>query len=353
MMKITEKDLKLQLKSGEFQPLYFLYGDEPYLIAHYAQRIADKAVPPDEMAMFNRHIFDGTALSIDHLEAAVEAMPLMGDRVLVWVKDYDAGAAKAEVTDRIKTMLSRVEEPCVLLFSVTAFTPDMKKNAKWKAFLKDVEKYGVSLCLEHRTASEMAALLCKGAQKRGCLMTTPTASRMVEQCGDDMLLLLNELDKLCAVVGVGGEITDRVVEQAGVKKLDASVYELSKALLQKRYNAAYDCISRLFASNEEPIRILAVLSETYVDLYRAKIAASGGMQASELAGVFGSSYRGREFRLRNAARDCRALSLKALRDSLEQLSIADTRMKSTSGSLHRLILEETVARLILIAKESR
>lgn len=350
-MPMTEKELKTHLKSGELSPVYFLYGEEPYLVAHYAAQIAQAAVPSDDMAAFNRHVFDGTALSVDALEAAAEALPLMGEHTCVWVKDLDMGAANVSLSDRIKKLVATVEEPCVLLFSVTALTPDMKKNAKWKAFLKEVDKRGVSVGFEHRSVSETAAMLCRGAQKRGCTLTTAVASKMVEQCGNDLFLLLNELDKLCAVVGEGGEITAAVVEQAAVRQLDASVYELSKALLQKRYDAAYDCIMRLFACNEEPIRILAVLSETYVDLYRAKLAAIAGIQATALSDVF--AYRGREFRLRNAARDCRALSLTALRDSLEQLSVADTRMKTNSASMHRLILEETVARLILIAKESR
>ena len=347
-MPMTEKDLKTALKNGELSPVYFLYGDEPYLVAHYADMVADTAVPADGMEDFNRHVFDGTALSTDALEAAVEAMPLMGEHTCVWVKDYDAGAANAAVTDRIKAIIAKADEPCVLLFSVTAFSPDLKKNAKWKAFLKEIDKRGVSVCFEHRAVSEIAALLMRGAQKRGAVLSKPVATMMVEQCGSDLFLLNNELDKLCAVVGAGGEITAEVVDKVAVRQLDASVYELSKALLQKRYDAAYTCISKLFACGEEPIRILAVLSETYVDLYRAKVAAVGGEQATALGEVF--SYRGREFRLRNAARDCRALSLGAIRDSLDLLGTADTRMKSTSAKQHRLILEETVARLILIAK---
>ena len=269
----------------------------------------------------------------------------------MWVKDYDAGAANAAVTDKIKQLIASVAEPTVLLFSVTVFSPDVKKNAKWKAFLKEIDKAGVSVCLDHRTSSEMAAMLSKGAAKRGCTMATATASMMVEQCGSDLFLLLNELDKLCAVVGAGGEITPEIVRVAGTKQLDASVWELSKALLQKRYDTAYECMARLFACNEEPIRVLAVLSEAYVDLYRAKVAAAGGEQATELVSVF--SYRGREFRLRNAARDCRALSIASLRESLALLSAADTRMKTNAAKQQRLILEQTVARLILIAKESR
>lgn len=350
-MAMTEKDLKAHLKGEAWHAVYFLYGDEPYLVAHYASRIADRVVPPDDLAAFNRHVFDGTNLSLEALQAAVEAMPLMGEHTCVWVKDYDAGAANAATTEKMKQIIASAQTPTVLIFSATAFVPDVKKNAKWKAFLKEIDKAGESIAFDHRTASEMAAILSKGAAKRGCGMTTATAAQMVEQCGSDLFLLLNELDKLCAVVGNGGEITPEIVEKAGVKALDASVYELSKALLSRRYDAAYDCIARLFACNEEPIRVLAVLSETYVDLYRAKVAANDGVQATSLADTF--PYRGREFRLRNAARDCRALSLSALRDSLDLLAAADTRMKSGTGKQHRLILEETVARLILIAKESR
>ncbi|MBR4942487.1 MAG: ABC transporter ATP-binding protein, partial [Clostridia bacterium] len=54
------------------------------------------------------------------LEAAVEAMPLMGEHTCVWVKDYDAGAANAATSERMKAILAKAEEPCVLLFSVTA-----------------------------------------------------------------------------------------------------------------------------------------------------------------------------------------------------------------------------------------
>ncbi len=348
---MTEKELKAHIKGEPLAPVYFFYGDEAYLVAHYASLLCERAVPPDDLAAFNLHTFDGTALNVDALMAAAQALPLMGEHTCVWVKDYDAGAANAATTDKIKQMIASVGEPTVLLFSVTAFSPDVKKNAKWKAFLKEIDKVGVSIGFDHRTSSEMAAMLSKGATKRGCTMSTATASMMVEQCGSDLFLLLNELDKLCAVVGVGGEITPQVVRVAGTKQLDASVWELSKALLQKRYDAAYECMARLFACNEEPIRVLAVLSEAYVDLYRAKIAAAGGEQATELAAVF--SYRGREFRLRNAARDCRALSVKALRESLALLSTADTRMKTNGAKQQRLILEQTVARLILIAKESR
>ena len=49
-------------------------------------------------------------------------------------------------------------------------------------------------------------------------------------------------------------------------------------------------------------------------------------------------------------RDCTALSVDQLRNSLDVLMLADNALKST-GADKRLILEETLVKLLLISKE--
>ena len=97
------------------------------------------------------------------------------------------------------------------------------------------------------------------------------------------------------------------------------------------------------------LAVLGVLSTAYADLYRAKVAVAGGTEAGALAADF-KSYKGKEFRLRNAARDAARLSVPALRDSLEILAGADRRLK-TGRADERVLLEQTVARLIDRAQE--
>ena len=61
-MPITEAELKKRLKEG-LAPLYFLYGEESYLTAHYAAQIAEKAVGKDDMGGFNLQKLDGQSVS--------------------------------------------------------------------------------------------------------------------------------------------------------------------------------------------------------------------------------------------------------------------------------------------------
>ena len=96
--------------------------------------------------------------------------------------------------------------------------------------------------------------------------------------------------------------------------------------------------------------ILGALSSSYADLYRAKIAAAGGVQAQTLVEEF--DYKGKAFRLKYAARDCSHLSVEALRESLDILAQADRRLKSGAAD-KKTVLEETAAKLIVTAKLGR
>ena len=81
-----------------------------------------------------------------------------------------------------------------------------------------------------------------------------------------------------------------------------------------------------------------------------KVADAAGEPAESLGADF--AYKGREFRLRNAARDAARLSLPALRECLDVLAEADMRLKSSRMD-KRTVLEQAVAALILTGKRDR
>ena len=225
----------------------------------------------------------------------------------------------------------------------------LEVHAKGKPLAEDVDLGQLARGTPGFTGADLENLINEGAllaARRGSALTPDNAKLLVERCGDDLNLLLNEIDKLSALAG-GGEITREHIETAATKNLEASVFDLSKALLQNNYERSYTILNTLFYQKEEPVAILAVLSGAYADLYRAKAAAQAGVPAESLAADFG--YRGREWRLRNAARDSARLSLPMLRQSLEILAQADGQLKSARTD-KRVVLEQTAARLIVLAR---
>lgn len=148
-MPITEAELKKRLKEG-LAPLYFLYGEESYLTAHYAAQIAEKAVGKDDMGGFNLQKLDGQSVSFDQIEEAVEALPLMAERKCVVIRDFDVAAAGA-AQERLLNLAGDPPESCVTVFWQDAVQPDLKKNAKWKAFAAAVEKTGLCVQFPRKT----------------------------------------------------------------------------------------------------------------------------------------------------------------------------------------------------------
>ena len=335
MAMMNEAQLKTALKEG-LASVYVLHGEESYLVEQYARLIAKQAVgDPDDA--FNMHRFDGQALTAEQLEEAVEALPLMAERTCVTVRDMDLAAH----ADRLTDILRQMPDTCVLVFWQMTVQPDKKKG--WAVVFTEVEKRGCVVNFARKTAGDVVKLLVSGAKRRGCVLAAEDARLMVEQAGNDLNLLLGELDKLVALAD-GGVITREMIERIGTKNLEARVFDLSKAILQGRAKQAYELLHQLFVQREEPVSVLAVLSNAYADVYRAKVASIGGATAESLAADI-KSYKGKEFRLRNAARDAGRMSMAMLRESLEILAQADNDMKFSSKD-SRTLLEQTVSRLI-------
>ncbi len=340
-MAMTEAQLKDCIKSGGAN-LYVLYGAESYLVEQYARLITRYTVE-EGFDAFNLHRFDGQEVTAEQLEEAVEALPLMTDRKCVQVRDYDVTSGD---TQRLMRLVEQIPDTCVLVFWQMTVQPDNRKKG-WKDFLALAQKVGVVMEFEHKSVTDVAKILVSGAKRRGARLDMEDARYLVEQVGNDLNLLLCELDKLCAVGGQ--EITRRHMDAVCAKNLEARVFDLSKAILRRRQEEAYELLHQLKIQRQEPVTVLGTLSNAYADLYRAKVAAAAGVAATTLAGDF-KSYKNKEFRLRNAARDTAQLSVPLLRDSLEILARADHAVKFNYG-MEWLLLEKTVAQLVARVQE--
>lgn len=346
-MAWNEETLKNHLKSEELRPVYVLYGEESYLVGQYADKLRRRAADgEDDLDSFNLHRFDGLKCRFDEIEEAAEALPLMAERTCVTVRDYDV-TANGDTHERLLALLREPNESCVLIFYFDAVKVSPTKNERWKSFLAAAEEGGAVVKLDKRTPEEVVRMLVSGATRRGATMKTDTARLLLEWCGNDLHLLLCELDKLAALAD-GGEIDRALVEQAATRNLESRVFELSKAILKGQYTAAYDVLRALFAQKEDPIMINGVLASAWADLYRVKAAEAAGEQPTAVATVY-AGYKGKEFRLRNAARDASRLSVAALREGLDVLEEADRRLKFTPAD-NRIVMEETTARLILLTR---
>ncbi len=342
MAVIFEDSLKKDISSGNFAPVYIIFGDDSYLKKHYRDSIAKKAFGGDEF--FNLQRFSGD-IELQDVFDAVNQFPIMADRKAVVLSDYDFEHASKNDFDKLCSLLTDCNDECVLILDFDSVEFDAKKSAKAKKLISSAEKGG-GRCAEinHRSITALAKMLTDAASKRGCKFGDMAARYLIEISGNDLNTLRNELDKLCAYVG-GGEIIKETVDLISVKSVDASVYDYVKQIFAGNISGALKSLDDMFFMRIDPMAILYTASSSYIDMFRMSAAEKSAINKSEVAADF--AYKHKAFVLDRAAQNLRKFNNKKLSLSLEALTDADKALKSF-GADERTLLEQLTVKLVYI-----
>lgn len=341
---LTENLLREKLKTSPCGA-YFIYGEEGYLKKHWVDKIISAAVSEDFID-FNFHSYDGKEAEFSDIYDSVEAVPMMSDTNCVLVTDCPFDTYDEESFAALTEMIKDLPDSCALIYYMQTVEP---KGEKWKKIIKLFADFGNVLNFEKKEKGDLVKLLEKGAVKRGVPFENGAASYLINCVGSDLNMLLNELEKLCAYAA-GRSITRSDVDEVCIKSLEAKVFDIIKAIHSGGFSAAMDKLGVVIAQREEPIKILGAFITSYVDMYRAKAAVTSGKKAEEAATLY--AYAGKTFRLTNAARDSKALSLQTIYECIEILAQADEKLKTTAVD-GALLLEQTLAKLSLAEGKDR
>ena len=342
MARIDELELKKQIRENRISRVYLLYGSEPYLISQYARQIEAKVASAD-FAEFNSQKFDEES-SIDEIDNAVESLPMLSERKCVTVSNYNADSSNANTTVKMEQLLEDPPSTCVLIFKLTAVSVNEKKSAKWRNFINAVAKVGEVVEIAKRDENTLIKYLVGYAGKIGCELSQDLARSLVKNCGTELYRLTNELEKICAYTE-SGKISAETIEFVSSQTNETVVYRMTDALAALEFDKAFCMLDSLFYQREEPVSLLAAISGVYVDLYRARAALDSGINAMTLTPTF--DYKGMDFKMKNAMKNCRKYSLAQLRQILKFLYQADKELKSTRSD-GRTVIEKTMAKILLI-----
>ena len=98
------QQFKNDLAEGSVGSLYIFYGEEVYLREYYLGELRKQMVPAG-FEEFNYHRLEGKGLTVQALTEVVEALPMMAERTLVIVTDYDIYKQGEEQRERLIALL--------------------------------------------------------------------------------------------------------------------------------------------------------------------------------------------------------------------------------------------------------
>ena len=80
--------LKKDIKEGTIGALYVFHGEEAYLRDYYLGQMKKKLLPAG-MEEFNLHTMNGKEFDVKTLAQMVDCLPMMSERTMIVVSDYD------------------------------------------------------------------------------------------------------------------------------------------------------------------------------------------------------------------------------------------------------------------------
>ena len=338
MPDLSRVNLDEKLKNDPMG-IYLLCGEESFLVRTYADRIV-KACVDESFADFNVHIIDAESPDLSEVYDLSLSVPMMAPAKCVSVKNYPVSEATSDNLEQLKDLVKDNPEDNALIFSFTSEKPEGKN---FTAMKKIFAQYGFVVDFSKQTLSDLALTLERGAKKRGVSFEKGVARYMVENIGDELDVLQNELEKVCAYCDKTVKKSD--VDAVCIKSLDIKVFNMTKALTSGNFDSAFGMLEKLFEQKDaDEFMILGALISQYTDIYRAKSAYASGKPVKEIADAFPSLYKGRDFKLTSVKNVCINMSFESLANCLEILADTDRKFKSSQED-KKLILENTLVKL--------
>ena len=353
-------EVRRHLKIGVPLPCYFIGGTDDQRKRTIVNKIINMTT--EGGTGFDTHRFSGN-VSADTVGDAAFEITFGGGRRCVVCEDLPFGSMGENEFKKFEQLVTEVSEmggSTVLVFAFYSVETEPKKDSKAKsesktgkknrveALKKLVDKCsgGVINC-ETPTTAELCTIIEKTCAKYKCSIHRDLCSYMVERCGNDSALLINEARKVAEYKG-SGIISKADIDLMTCATPDAKVFDLSAKISAKDKTGAFAVLQELREMGESAPLILNILSGMYIDMFRAKSARSSGKTKFDVAADFPKSYpKPRQFLIDRAMTAQSRYSSEALLRCLDTLLDAEQRMKSTGGDAD-IILDETVAKLFSI-----
>ncbi len=244
------KKLLVDIKNGNFKPIYFLMGEEPYYIDMISDFIEDNILTEDEKG-FNQMVLYGRDVSIDDIVGNAKRYPMMAEKQVVIVKEAQ------DLSRTIENLISYAENPqttTILVFNYKYKSLDKRKSL-YKSLLKNHVVFESKKLYENQVSDWIRQVLVTRDYK-----IVPKASQMlVEFLGTDLSKIDNELKKLQIILPKGTQITpEHIEENIGISK-DFNNFELRKAIGAKNVVKAHQIIN-YFADNPKDNPMVVTVS---------------------------------------------------------------------------------------------
>ena len=261
--------IRNDLKTGNLRRFYALTGTEDYLRRLYLGKLS-QALVPEENSM-NRVIFDGKQTDpVEVVDAAMSA-PFLGERRLIILSDTGFLKSSNLIADRIAEF---PETTYVLFF-------EKECDSRNKLF-KYVEKEGHVANFEPLRDTDTVSFIANRLQRYGLRISEVDAKLLVEQCGNDLTALANELDKIASYCDGREAVTAEDIRALTPTLSQGQMFRMIDAIVAGNRRQAMSLYRDLLLDQTPAVVILRNLINNFYNFSMVMRLSRKGLSAFEI-----------------------------------------------------------------------
>lgn len=320
MAIIDQNKFYKDLETGKVSPLYFIFGDEPFLIDQCVNRF--KYALLDENSLdFNYSLFYAGDADVITVKDTVETLPVFAQRRVVILKNSNE-LKESEWGELEPLFKNPVDSTVFILFA--------DKIDKRKKHFKNIIEVASSLEFKKPYDNEIPRWINYYASEFGLKLTQAAVHRMHRLVGNNLSEIYAQLEKIKLYLDGGTSVDAEHVNAVVSNSREESVFDFTKAVGQKDRVKALEQIITLLDQGQSEIGIVNLLARHMRILLTVRTGLDQGIGGAKLASLANvSPYFVDEY-----AAQAKGWPVRKLEDSLVLLGETDKALKSSPLSSH-------------------
>ncbi|MDE6427074.1 MAG: DNA polymerase III subunit delta [Ruminococcus sp.] len=346
-----QKTIEKNLKKGEIDNIYYVYGQNITGVQKLTRQIIKSAVGENEDFALTR--IDGKKIDFSELYDTIQIMPMMSEYNCILINDYNCEKPREDMRGQIadtfnKKLLETLKDippSTVIIFNVTGFEVKTKKGKitdKNKKLADFAAKNGTVCEMGLLSPAEMTDFILSEVSAGGASISKTNARELADMCLYDVLTVENEVNKLCSYAQ-GREITRDILELLVHRQTNVTVFQLADAVASFNRQSAFNALNELMTDKNNRGSVLANITNSFLDMYRASCAKNSGRGIPDVMGDYSYVW---EFKVKNAFRDSSRMSTARIRTCIKILRDTAVQLNSTATD-EKIVLEQAVTKMLM------
>ncbi len=266
--------LMQDIKSGQFNHIYLLYGEEGYLRRQYRDKLKEAVIGDDNM---NYHYYEGKDISVGEVIDQAETMPFFAERRLIVMENCGLLKSGGE------QLAEYLGNPSQTAFFVFVETEIDKRSRLYKVI--SAKGCAVEFAVQDETTLKRWVLgMVKKENKK---ISEQALNFFLEKTGTDMENIRREAEKLFCYCLDREAVTENDIEEVCTKRIGNHIFDMISAIADKKQKKALELYYELLAQKEPPMRILFLIARQFNMLLQVKELKAKGYQNKAIGGKVG------------------------------------------------------------------